>query len=142
MDVRQEARQAEKAIEIAEKLEALQKSEGWKLYIELLDTLILNEEKALRGQVLTKKYYKRIGMIQMLRYIREIPGIVKDKKIVEYLLHQGRAQAVEGVKSGVFNHYRKMKQIAIQKLKQLAGSQTDVNAVKRQHGEDVFKQQG
>jgi len=141
MEAKDEVYMAQQVVEIAEKLEALQKTEAWKMYMKVLDNLLAAEEKALRGQVLTKKYYKRIGFIQMMKYIKEIPGIVKDKKVAEYLLHQGRAKAVECVGSSIFEAYKKRKQLAVQKLGQMLDPKAS-ERVKRQHGEDVYNKEG
>jgi hypothetical protein len=138
MDVKEEIQAAQKTIEIAEKLEALTKKEGWKEYVRLLDQLLQQEMQALAGIKLDHSYYKKIGFLQMMFYVRELPTLVKDKKIREYLLHQGRAKACD-VAMGLHNLFRKQKMVAMQKIKQIVSTQSAEHQ-KIKHGEEVFKQ--
>jgi len=74
----------------AEVIERLIDSEGWKLVVELIDKLIAKEAEGLAGQNIDANYYKKIGFLQSIVYFKELPGIVKDKKVREFILHQGR----------------------------------------------------
>jgi len=76
-------------------IEEMVKSEGWKILIEFINRLYEQEVRALSGQVLEHKYYKKIGFAQVLKYLQSIEGVVKDKKVREYLEHQGRALALD-----------------------------------------------
>lgn len=85
-------KQAQVAIEKAQSIEDMIKNHpGWKHFMELLTTLLAQEDKALRGQKLDNVYYKKIGFLQVMKYYQELPKLLKDKKAIEYLLHQGRA---------------------------------------------------
>jgi hypothetical protein len=141
MEQDQQLRSAQKIVEIAEKLEALTKKDGWKEYQQLIDDLITQEFAGLSGQKLDHQYYQKIGFLQMMQFIREIPNVVKDKKVREYLLHQGRMKALQVAKGGLLGHYRKQKAMAIQKIRQIMGMQnTEIN--KDAHSEQVYNEEG
>jgi hypothetical protein len=138
MNSEDEIKSAQKVIEIAERLEALTKKEGWQDYVQLIDQVLQQEMQSLAGQALDNSYYKKIGFLQMLGYIKELPTLVKDKKVREYLLHQGRAKACD-VAMGLPALYRKHKMIALQKLQQMLSGQVS-EASKEQFHKEVFKQ--
>lgn len=144
MNSEAELQGAQKVVEIAEKLESLTRKDGWKEYQHLIDQLLEQEIQALVGVELNNDYYKRIGFLQMLNYIKEIPTVVKDKKIREYLLHQGRVKALTVAKGGLIAHYRKQKTIAMQKIKSILGAPTPLkeHQGKVEHAESVYKEQG
>lgn len=139
MDNQTEIKAAHKAVEVAEKIEALMKMQGWKEYIGVIDRLLTQEMKALRGQKMDHLYYKRIGFLQMMYFIKAIPDLVKEKKVREYLLHQGRAKALETVKDEIPGLFKKQKSLAIQKIKQMMTG-IDLDQYKEQHGQQVFEE--
>lgn len=82
--------QVREAAHKAEVIQSLVNHEGWKLLTDLIDKVIAKEVEGLAGQDLDPKYYKKIGFLQSIVYFQALPNIIKDKKIREYLLMQGR----------------------------------------------------
>ncbi len=128
---------AEKLMDKVDKINKLTQMEGWKVLIEFLDQLMAQEMSALRGQKLDDLYYKRIGFLQYLLAIREIPGVLKDKSVQQYLLHQGRSKAIEVVKNipGIFN---KQRQVALKQIEEVMKN-IDAEAGKKTFTEEVYQ---
>lgn len=141
METQDEIQAAQRTVEFVEKLEALTKKEGWKEFQWIIQQLLDQESMALVGQELDQQYYRKIGFLQMMRYVKELPTVVKDKRVREYLLHQGRAKALQTAQSGLFRHYKAQKAMAIQKLRQIMG-QKSVEANKDKHAERIYREQG
>jgi len=76
--------------------EMVQNSPGWKYLVEAVVGVLEREKEGLANQKLDDSYYKKIGFLQFMNYCKEIPNVIKDKKIRNYLLTQGR---VLGAKS-------------------------------------------
>lgn len=128
---------AEKLMDKVDKINKLTQFEGWKVLIEFLDQLMAQEMSALRGQKLDDLYYKRIGFLQYLLAIREIPGVLKDKKVQQYLLHQGRSKAIEVFKNipSIFN---KQRQVALKQIEEVMKN-IDTEASKKTFTEEVYQ---
>lgn len=122
---------AEKAIEKAEKLESLTKHPAWPVYVELLDDLLKKELEALAGVKLDENYLRKIGFVQETAFIRAIPKLIKDKDTRNFLLTQGRAKAIETMKTLPFL-YRKYKKAAEEQLQQI------LNPVNLEQGKEEF----
>lgn len=82
-----EAEMIEKAIAVED---MVNNHPGWKHLVEIVESICNREREALSGQPLDNSYYKRIGFIQMYKYCSEIPGVLKDKAVRNYLLSQGK----------------------------------------------------
>ena len=80
-----------KQLEEAAQIEELVNHPGWKILGQIIESFLQREIQALTGQPLDNHYYKKIGFLQMYKFCKEIPGVVKDPEIRDYLLHQGRA---------------------------------------------------
>lgn len=91
----EQERLAHESIARAEAMEELVKTQGWKYLMEVVQSLMAKEVGALGGQPIEASYYRRIGFVQMLKFICEIPDLLKDKKVREFLLHQGRVKGCE-----------------------------------------------
>lgn len=81
---------AREALVKAEALEDLVKHPGWKILEETAKGLIGDEIGNLAGQKLDPSYYKKIGFLQALNFIKSIDSVIKDKEVRNYLLSQGR----------------------------------------------------
>lgn len=76
-------------------IKELTSSQGWKYLMELCDKILQNEKDSLVGQKLDGGYYEKIGFIQGFNYTSNIlPGLVENKKVMEYIMHQGRAKGI------------------------------------------------
>lgn len=109
---------AARVIEKAEIIEAGVKSEFWKVLSEVLETLINNEMKTLRGQKTDESYYRKVGFTQMALFIKAIPSFVKDEKTRKFLLSQGRVSALETFLN-LPNLFRNQKTLTLQQLQQM-----------------------
>lgn len=127
---------AARVIEKAEVIEAGVKSEFWKVLTEVLETLIANEMKTLRGQKPDEVYYRKIGFTQMAMFIKAIPTFVKDEKTRKYLLSQGRMSALETFLN-LPNLFKNQKALTLQQLQQMfvSGEET-----KREFIQNSFNQ--
>lgn len=119
-------------------IEEMVKSEGWKIIIEFVNRLYEQEIRALAGQSLDNKYYKKIGFAQVFKYLVTITGVVKDKSVREYLEHQGRAIALDT--------FRKMPQYffegRMQSREQMSKIYGDDQETPAQYHQRVYKQEG
>lgn len=79
-----------KIVEKALAIKEMTSHPGWAYLMDACQGLINQEMRALTNQTLDNSYYKKIGFIQMYKYCKEIPSVIKDKEIRDYLLHQGR----------------------------------------------------
>jgi hypothetical protein len=130
------SKSAEKIIEKAERIERLTQYPEWKDFAEVLDELFTKEMQALMGIKLDNDYYRRIGFNQAVKYIQELPSVVKDKSMRELLLHQGKASGFNMVRT-IKNLMRKQKTIELQRLKQIL---TGVNLQEQKDfNEDVYR---
>lgn len=90
------AQKAQEAIVKAEKVERLVRHEGWPILMETVKGLIAREVQALANkQPLDHSYYRRLGFLQVMKWFEEMPNLIKDKKIREFLMHQGRASGFQ-----------------------------------------------
>ncbi len=128
----------QRTIEKAERLEALAKKDGWKDFVEVVDQLIQAETIALAGQKLDESYYKKIGFLQYLLAIKEIPSIIKDKETREYLLHQGRLLGAQTIKQVPFL-FNKRKKMAIEQLKTIMANPQDNDELKQKFNQQVYQ---
>lgn len=78
-------------IEKAAIIEDMVNHPGWKLLGEMIEGVLQREVQALTGQKLDDMYYRKIGFLQMYKFCKEIPDVIKDKSVRKFLLHQGRA---------------------------------------------------
>ena len=82
---------AQEAIRKAAAIEEMVHSEGWKILIETVNSLIENEITNLMKANLNDDYYRKIGYDQSLHYITCISDVIKDVEKRNFLLSQGRA---------------------------------------------------
>lgn len=129
---------AERIIEKADRLLALTKKEGWNDFVEILDILLSQEIRGLAGQDIDKSYYRKIGFLKMTAFIRALPGILQDKKVCEFLTHQGQAKAIETIK-GIPFLYQKQKKVALDQLQQILGG-ANLENLRKATAEETFKQ--
>ena len=71
------------------------KTEFWKLLMEVVGSIIERERASLATAKLDGGYLKKIGFLQAFAYFRELSNILKDRKVREYLLTQGRVSGLE-----------------------------------------------
>ncbi len=128
---------ADKVIQKAERIERLTKMEGWNDFMEVLDTILRQEIAALAGIELGNGYYKKIGFLQETAFIKAIPDLIKDAKVRDYLLHQGRAKAIETIRNIPFL-YQKQKRMALDQLQQVLGS-TDLNKLRTDTANEAYR---
>ena len=82
--------QVQDALQKAQEIEQLVNSPGWKHLMSLIDHLVTKETAALATGELDDKYLKKIGFVQSVVYFQALPTILKDKKMRDYILTQGR----------------------------------------------------
>jgi hypothetical protein len=82
---------AQEAIRKAAAIEEMTRSEGWKILIETVNSLIEKEIESLMKCNLNDDYYRKIGYDQSLHYITCIQDVVTDPIKRNFLLSQGRA---------------------------------------------------
>jgi len=89
-----EARTDQQVLEIAMAIDEMAQSRGWQELCKIWQSLLDQEMLQLSGQKTDGSYYKKIGFLQMYKFCKDIPNIIKDKKIRDYLLSQGRVRAL------------------------------------------------
>lgn len=86
---------ARESLRKAEIVEDLVKHPGWQIVQEVVSKLMTSEISHLSGQKLDSSYYKKIGFLQSLNYLKAIDSVIKDKEVREFLLSQGRLLGYE-----------------------------------------------
>src|SRR3990172_9007714 len=82
--------QIQEAIHKATVIQELVQSAGWKYIMEIVNTLLDRESRALATQKMDETYYKKIGFLQEIVYFKALPTLIKDEKVPNFLIHQGR----------------------------------------------------
>jgi hypothetical protein len=129
---------ASEAVRKAAAVEETVNTEGWKCIMEMIMGVLEKEVLALTGQALDYTYYRKVGMIQALKYITELDSLVKNTEVREYLLHQGRALGLEVLKKSpqFFFDGRQQGRAMIEKI----NGDNNLDLTKKKFTEDVYRQ--